>query len=67
MLGPHLSGMRRTLTLVRCLDCRTEYWLDSHGGEAGSCPHCGGVGWVAVDAVSGSPVQQRSAAKRKFR
>jgi len=41
--------MRRLLALVRCLDCGTEYWLESHGGEAGPCPHCGGVGWVVVD------------------
>jgi hypothetical protein len=42
--------MRRLLALVRCLDCGTEYWLESDAGEAGPCPHCGGVGWVAVDA-----------------
>jgi hypothetical protein len=41
-----------TLSLVRCLDCDTEYYLTSDGGEAGPCPHCGGVGWVAVDACS---------------
>jgi Zn finger protein HypA/HybF involved in hydrogenase expression len=36
--------------LVRCLDCGTEYRLESHDGEAGPCPHCGGVGWVALSA-----------------
>jgi hypothetical protein len=38
-----------TLALVRCLDCGTEYFLTSDGGEAAPCPHCGGVGWVAAD------------------
>jgi len=44
--------MPRTATpaeLVRCLDCGTEYPLEVHGGEAGPCPHCGGVGWVALN------------------
>jgi hypothetical protein len=55
-----------TIALVRCLDCGTEYYLTSHGGEAGPCPHCGGVGWVALDTRDPRR-RQRRAAKRKFR
>jgi len=40
--------------LVRCLECGTKYRLEPHDGEAGPCPHCGGVGWIAVD-TSGPP------------
>jgi rRNA maturation endonuclease Nob1 len=42
--------MRRIATLVRCLECGTEYDLEVDRGEAEPCPHCGGVGWIAVDA-----------------
>ena len=57
---------RTATTVVRCLDCGTEYRLESHGGEAGPCPHCGGVGWVALEAC-GRKAGKRNAAKRKFR
>ena len=41
-----------TCRLVRCLDCGTEYELTSEQVEPGPCPDCGGVGWIALAALS---------------
>jgi rRNA maturation endonuclease Nob1 len=35
--------------LVRCLDCGTEYPLPHDTAQAGPCPVCGSVGWIAVE------------------
>jgi predicted RNA-binding Zn-ribbon protein involved in translation (DUF1610 family) len=35
--------------LVRCLDCGTEYPLPRDTAQAGPCPVCGSVGWIAVE------------------
>ena len=48
-----------TLALVRCLDCGTEYYLTSQDGEAGPCPHCGGVAWVALDVRGPRPPTEK--------
>jgi rRNA maturation endonuclease Nob1 len=37
--------------LVRCLDCGTVYPLPLGVQEADGCPHCGGVGWIALAAL----------------
>jgi hypothetical protein len=36
--------------LVRCLDCSFVYELPLSQEEAGPCPYCGGVSWIALDA-----------------
>jgi DNA-directed RNA polymerase subunit RPC12/RpoP len=34
--------------LVRCLDCKTIYSRPVADDEAGPCPTCGYVGWIAL-------------------
>jgi Zn finger protein HypA/HybF involved in hydrogenase expression len=51
---------RTSSELVRCLECGTEYRLESNDGEAGPCPHCGGVGWIALDARDKRPTEKTS-------
>jgi predicted nucleic acid-binding Zn-ribbon protein len=34
--------------LVRCLDCGTIYSQPASEREAGACPNCGYVGWIAL-------------------
>jgi rRNA maturation endonuclease Nob1 len=48
MERPNARDMRQ---LVRCLDCGTVYPLPLRQAEADACPHCGGVGWVALAAL----------------
>jgi hypothetical protein len=36
--------------LVRCLDCGTIYSRPVNDDEAGTCPNCDYVGWIALDA-----------------
>jgi len=36
--------------LVRCLDCKTIYSRPIADDEAGPCPTCGYVGWIALKA-----------------
>jgi hypothetical protein len=36
--------------LVRCLDCNTVYSRPVADDEAGPCPTCGYVGWIALKA-----------------
>jgi hypothetical protein len=37
--------------LVRCLDCKTVYRRPLADDEAGPCPTCGYVGWIALKAA----------------
>lgn len=37
--------------LVRCLDCKTIYSRPVADEEAGPCPTCGYVGWIALKAA----------------
>jgi predicted nucleic acid-binding Zn-ribbon protein len=34
--------------LVRCLDCGTVYRQPASDCEAGPCPTCGYIGWIAL-------------------
>jgi hypothetical protein len=40
----------QTTDLVRCLDCKTIYRRPIADDEAGPCPTCGYVGWIALKA-----------------
>jgi hypothetical protein len=45
--------------LVRCLDCKTIYSRPVADDEAGPCPTCGYVGWIALKAGP-KPVERDS-------
>jgi predicted nucleic acid-binding Zn-ribbon protein len=34
--------------LVRCLECGTIYGQPASKRDAGACPNCGYVGWIAL-------------------
>lgn len=57
-MRPHPLDVERSTendVLVRCLDCGTEYRLAGEDDEAAACPHCGGIGWISLEAVRGAP------------
>jgi predicted nucleic acid-binding Zn-ribbon protein len=41
--------------LVRCLDCGTVYSQPASEREAGVCPSCGYVGWIALNVEQTVP------------
>jgi hypothetical protein len=42
------SSTEERTDLVRCLDCKTIYSRPVADDEAGPCPTCGYVGWIAL-------------------
>jgi predicted nucleic acid-binding Zn-ribbon protein len=45
--------------LVRCLECGTVYSQPASNIEAGACPNCGYVGWIALN-VGQKPSERKS-------